>query len=92
MNFLFFNELSIVKISKAFTGYARSYGIEITDSKDPSVQLTISKPSIEDLLKDLLDGIGGFKYQITLKILLRKYKKIQAENLLLFILILLLRQ
>ena len=37
--------------------------------------MTISKPSIEDLIKDLLDEIGGFKYQIKLKILLSKYKK-----------------
>ena len=42
----FYNELSIVKTSKAFKRYARSYSIEITDSKDPSVQLAISKSSI----------------------------------------------
>ena len=30
----FFNELSIVKTSKAFRIYARSYGIEVIDSKD----------------------------------------------------------
>ena len=37
--------------SKAFKGYARSYSIEIIDSKDPSVQLTANKPSIEDFFK-----------------------------------------
>ena len=47
----FFNDLSIVKISSAFKGYARRYNIEIIDSKEPFVQLTISKPSIENLLK-----------------------------------------
>ena len=73
--FPFYNELNFVKISKAFKGYARSCNIEITDSKDPSVQLTISKPSIDDLFKDLLNEIKGFKYQITLKILLSKYKE-----------------
>ena len=31
----FDNELSIVKTSKAFKGYARSYSIEIIDSKNP---------------------------------------------------------
>ena len=39
--------------------------------KVPSVQLTISKPSI----KDLLDEVKGFKYQITMKFLLNKYKE-----------------
>ena len=33
----FYNELSIEKISKTFTRYARSYRIEIIDSKDPLV-------------------------------------------------------
>ena len=37
--------------------------------------MTISKPSIEVLFKDLLGGIKGFKYKITLKILLSKYKE-----------------
>ena len=39
----FHDELSTAKISKVFKRYARSYGIEIIDSKDPSVQLTASK-------------------------------------------------
>ena len=71
----FYNELNSVKTSKAFEGYARSYSTEILDSKDPSVQLTISKPSIKDLFKDLLNEIKGFKYQITLKVLLSKYRE-----------------
>ena len=49
--FPFHNEFT----SKVVKGYARSYGIEIIDSKFPTVQLTISKSSIEDLFKDLLD-------------------------------------
>ena len=58
----FYNELSIVTTSKAFKGYARSQSIEILDSKDPSVQLTISKPNIKDFFKDLLAEIKSFKY------------------------------
>ena len=50
---LFYDELYIVKTSKAFKGYARNYSVEVRDSKDPSVQLTISRPSIRDLFKDL---------------------------------------
>ena len=49
----FCNELISVKISKAFRRYARRYSIEIIDSKDPSVQLTVGKPSIEDLFENL---------------------------------------
>ena len=43
-----FAEKSIVKTSKAFEGYERNYSIEIIDSNDPSVQLTITKPSSND--------------------------------------------
>ena len=36
------------------------------------------------MFKDLLDEIKGFKYQITVNVLLRKYKEIETENLLLY--------
>ena len=39
----FYDELSAVKKSKAFKGYARSYKVEIIDPKDPLVQLEASK-------------------------------------------------
>ena len=35
MSFHFFDELSVVEISKAFKIYGRSYRVEIIDSKDP---------------------------------------------------------
>ena len=38
------------------------------------VQLEASKSSIKDLFKELLDKIKGFKYQITVQVLLRKHK------------------
>ena len=71
----FYNELNIAKTSKAFKGYARSYNFELIDSKGPSVQLTVSKPSIKYLFKDLLNQIKGFRYQIILEVLLSKYKE-----------------
>ena len=71
----FYNKLGIVKTPKAFKEYARSYNIELIDSKDPSIQLTISKSSLINLFKDLLDEIKGLKYQMTLKVLLSKYKE-----------------
>ena len=45
------------------------------DSKDPLVQLEASKSSIKYLFRDLNDKIKGFKYQITVKGLLRKDKQ-----------------
>ena len=58
----FYDELSIVKNLNAFSGYPRSYKVEIVDKKDSSFQLEVSKSSIEDLLKDLLNEIKRFKY------------------------------
>ena len=64
----FYDELNILKTSQGFKGYARNYGVEIVDSKDPLDQLEAFKSDIEDLFKDLLDEIKGFKYQITVKV------------------------
>ena len=33
--FLFYDELNVVKSSNAFSGYAKSYKVEIVDNKDP---------------------------------------------------------
>ena len=70
----FYGELSIVKNKSAFSGYASNYKIEIVDKRDPIVQLKASELSIIDLFKDLLNEIKGFKYQITLSILLSKVR------------------
>ena len=40
--------------------------------KNPIKQLEASKSSIKDLLSDLLKKTKGFKYQITLKVMLKK--------------------
>ena len=72
--FSFYDELGIVKNNSAFNGYARSYKIENVYKKDPIVQLKASELSIKDLFKNLLNEIKGFKYQITLIILLSKIR------------------
>ena len=51
-----------------------SFKVEIVDKKDLIVQLEASKSSIKDLFNDLLNETKGFKYQITVKVLLKKYK------------------
>ena len=75
----FYDSLNIKEISKAFRSYAKSFSIEIIDSKDPLIQLNASKSSIKDLFKDLLHGMIGFKYQSTMSISLSK-EKINGDN------------
>ena len=70
----FYEQLSVIKTDQAFRGYGMSYKVEIIERKDPIVQLEASKSSIKDLFSDLLNETKGFKYQITVKVLLKKYK------------------
>ena len=69
-----YDDLSIVKNKVAFSGYAKVYKIEIADRKDVIVQLKASEIVIKDLFKDIVVELKGFKYQITLCILLAKVK------------------
>ena len=73
----FYEQLSIIKTNQAFKGYAISCKVEIVEiveRKDPIVQLEASKLSIKNLFSNLINEIKGFKYQITLKVLFKKYK------------------
>ena len=70
----FYEQLSVIKTDQAFKGYAMSYKVEIVEKKDPIVQLEASKLSIKNLFNDLLNELKGFKYQITVEVLLKKYK------------------
>ena len=46
----------------------------ISWKKDQITQLEASKSSIKDLFSDLLNEAKSFKYQIIVKVLLKKYK------------------
>ena len=70
----FYDELGIIKNKTTFSGYARTYRIKIIDERDVIVQLKASKISIVELSKDLLIELKGFKYKITLCVLLSKVK------------------
>ena len=70
----FYDKLSVVKISKGFREYARSYKVEIIEPKDPLVQLEANKSIIKDLFKYLLNEMKGFKYQRKVTVLLYKHK------------------
>ena len=71
----FYDELNIIKTSKAFKDYVKSYSIEIINSKGPSIRFKISKSSIKGFFKHFLDEVKGFKCQMTLRVLLNKYKE-----------------
>ena len=73
----FHNQLSIIKTDQAFSGYAMSYKVEIVERKGPIVQLEASKLSIKDLFSNLLNEMKGFKYQITVKVLLKNISLIE---------------
>ena len=75
----FYEKLRAVKTEKGFRGYAMTYKAEIIDEKDPLAQLEASKSSVKDISFDHLDEAKGFKYQITLKAVLKKYKKTEIE-------------
>ena len=64
-----------------------SYKVEIIEKKDPIVQLEASKLSIKNLFSDLLNETKGFKYQITVEVLLKNTSIIEKLNLDRFILI-----
>ena len=70
----FYDQLNIIKTDEGFSGYAASYKVEIFDKKDLIIQSEASKSSIKDLFNDLLNETKGFKYQIIVKVLLKKYK------------------
>ena len=57
------------------------------DKKDLIVQLEVSKSSIKGLFNDLLDETKGFKYQITVKVLLKNTGLMVKQSLIQCILI-----
>ena len=69
-----YEQLSVIKTDQAFKGHAMSYKVEIIEKKDPIVQLEASKLSIKNLFSDLLNETKGFKYQINVEVLFKKYK------------------
>ena len=70
----FYEQLGVITTDQPFSGYAASYKVQIVERKDPIVQLKASKLSIKNLFSELLNKTKGFKYQITVKVLLKKYK------------------
>ena len=68
----FYEELDVIKTNHAFRGYAMNYKVKLVEERDPIRQLEASKSRIKDLFSDFLNETKGFKYQITLKVMLEK--------------------
>ena len=83
----FYEQLSVIKTDQAFKGNAMSQKVEIIEKMIQFLQLEASKLSIKNLFNDLLNKIKGFKYQITVEVLSKKYKHNEKLNLDQFILI-----
>ena len=83
----FYEQLSVTKTNQRFRVYAMSYKVDIIERKDPIVQLEAIKSSIKDLSNDLLNETKGFKYQVTVKVLLKNTSSMKKLNFLQFILI-----
>ena len=54
--------------------------VEIVEKKDLIVQFEASRSIIKDLLNDLLNAPKGFKYQITVKVLLKNTSLMEKLN------------
>ena len=81
IEFPFYEQLDVIKTDQASSGYAMSYKVETVEKMDPTVQLKTSKLNIKNLFSNLLNEIKGFKYQITVKVLLKNTRSIGKLNL-----------
>ena len=77
----FYEKLNVMKTNHAFTGYELSYKVELVEKKDAIKQFEAIKSSIKDLFSDLLNETKGFKYQITLKVMLKNTSQMEKLNL-----------
>ena len=73
-------ELSVLKTDPVFRGHTMSYKVEIVEKKDLIKQLEASITNINNLIKDLLDETKGFKYEIALKVMLKKYRPVYLNS------------
>ena len=75
----FYKGLNKIKADHAFKGYAQTFRVEIVDRKNPICQSNANKLAIKALFSDLLNETKGFRYQVTMKVLLKKYKISEIE-------------
>ena len=68
----FYDIVGISKRERAFSGYAETYNVEVTDRISLDDSLFLVKRSINDFLKDLLREKSGFKHVLSAIITLKK--------------------
>ena len=68
----FYDDVGILRKSRAFKKYVETYEVETIDNKSLSDLLFLSKNSIKSLFNDLLRENRGFKYILGTKITLKK--------------------
>ena len=66
-------------------GYTQSFEVELSDEKDPLVQLQKSRRAIEHLFKNLLVQTKGFKFVETLQVKFVKYSNGKKKKMLILI-------
>ena len=71
----------MIKTNHAFRGHTKCFKVDIIDREDPINQLEASKSSIKYLFIDLLNETKGFKYQLTLNVLLKSTNLMEKLNL-----------
>ena len=55
--------------------------VKLVENKHPINQLEVSKSSIKELFNDLLNETKDFKYQITLKVVLKNTSQMEKLTL-----------
>ena len=68
-----YDSVAISKRERAFTGYAGTHNVEVTDTKSLADSLFLAKSSITDLFSDLLEEKRGFKYILSATITLKRW-------------------
>ena len=67
-----YDDINILRKERAFRRYAKTYKVEIINNKNLNNSLSVSKNSIKNLFDELLREKKGFKYIISVKIILKK--------------------
>ena len=67
-----YDDINISRKERAFRRYTESCKIKIINNRSLSESLSLSKSSIKNLLDELLREKRGFKYNISVKITLKK--------------------
>ena len=68
----FIPKIEITEKEKALKNNAKSFEVSIINKYEPLIQLNNTKKAIFELLKSIMDKRKGFKFSMTLKVLLSK--------------------